>query len=257
MKIVVPLAIALLAAGCADTRPASQPASTPRAAAVAPQPQPSAEVRDAQQRLRALGYYDRSVDGLWGPDTQAAVERFQRSRNLPMTARLDGATMSALRTAQSEPITITDQTDVRTVQNRLRQLNFYKGPADGVWGSGTQIALENFQRARGLQVGHVTGPTLVAMGLDPAAFPARPDTRGSVASMTGSTLEPNVVRGIQQRLRQTGFYRGPVDGVWGAGSQAALERFQKSRGLEANGQLNPTTISSLGLDPNNLSASTR
>jgi hypothetical protein len=43
--------------------------------------------------------------------------------------------------------------------------------------------------------------------------------------------------------------------VWGRSTQNALIQFQRSRGLEANGQLNPMTISALGLDPNNLSGS--
>ena len=48
------------------------------------------------------------------------------------------------------------------------------------------------------------------------------------------------------------FYRGAVDGIWGAGTQAAIERFQQGRGLQATGQVNPATAQALGLDPNNL-----
>jgi N-acetylmuramoyl-L-alanine amidase len=73
--------------------------------------------------------------------------------------------------------------------------------------------------------------------------------------MAGNTLDRGVVRGIQQRLRQFGFYRGTSDGIWGPRTQSGLTAFQRSRGLEATGQLNPTTISALGLDPNNLAAS--
>jgi N-acetylmuramoyl-L-alanine amidase len=71
----------------------------------------------------------------------------------------------------------------------------------------------------------------------------------------GRPLEPRVVRGVQQRLRQQGFYSGNPDGKWGPRTQDAMQRFQKSRGLEASGDLNPATATALGLDPNNLATS--
>ncbi len=249
MKRLVVLAAALLLAACADVH-GSAPSGT---AATAPAAvQPSAEVRDTQERLGAYGLYDGPIDGLWGPETQAAVERFQRGHGLAVTQRLDPPTLNAIRSANaSAPIPINDPTAVRTVQNRLQQLKFYSGPADGVWSLQTQQALERFQQARGLQVGQLNEATVAAMGLDPVAFPQA--SQASVAG--GSPLEPGVVRGVQRRLRQLGFYSGRIDGVWGERTHVSLERFQRSRGLEATGHLTPETASALGLDPNNLSAS--
>ena len=116
------------------------------------------------------------------------------------------------------------------------------------------MALESFQRSKGLQVGQINGATVAAMGLDASAFPTR-TAAAPPATVAGNTLEPSVVRSVQQRLRQFGFYRSSPDGVWGPRTRQALSNFQRSRGLEGNGQLNPTTISALGLDPNNLAAS--
>lgn len=67
-------------------------------------------------------------------------------------------------------------------------------------------------------------------------------------------LAPEVVRAIQGRLRQLGFYPGQIDGIWGPSMQSSLERFQQGRGLQATGQLTPATTTALGLDPNNLAA---
>ncbi len=249
----VTMATVLAVAGCGGTRTATT--TPPPAQAYAPQPsapQPSADVRDAQQRLRDLGYYNGPIDGLWGPDTRAAVEQFQRGRRLPVTADLDDSTRRAMRnTAAAAPVSLSNPTDVRTVQNRLRQLHFYNGPADGVWGRDTQEAVERFQQSRGLPVGQVNQATMSAMGLDPRAF----DQRSASSQAGGAPLDPTVVRGVQNRLRRLGYYSGRADGVWGARTQASVERFQRSRGLEPTGDLNPMTASALGLDPNNLSLS--
>ena len=242
-------AAGVLIAGCSGTPVATTTAVPPPQAAV--QPQPSPDVRDAQARLQRMGFYSGPVDGLWGPDTRDAVEEFQRSRGLPVTAELDDTTRHAMRNVASAPVSLSDPTDVRTVQNRLRQLHYYDGPADGVWGRDTQAAVERFQQSRGLRVGQVDQSTIAAMGLDARAF----QTRTAANEAGGVPLDPAVVRGVQRRLRQLGYYHGPADGVWGARTQEAMERFQRSRGLEPTGDLNPMTASALGLDPNNLELS--
>ncbi|MBV8534948.1 MAG: peptidoglycan-binding protein [Alphaproteobacteria bacterium] len=243
-------ATGILIAGCSGT-PVATPSQGPSPQAAVPQPQPSPEVRDTQRRLQAMGFYNGPVDGLWGADTRAAVEDFQRSRGLPVTAQLDDPTRRALRNVASAPVSLSDPTDVRTVQNRLRQLHYYNGPADGVWGRDTQASVERFQQSRGLRVGQVDQATLAAMGLSAQAF----RTRTAASEGGGVPLDPAVVRGVQRRLRQLGYYHGSADGVWGARTQEATERFQRSRGLEPTGDLNPMTASALGLDPNNLELS--
>jgi peptidoglycan hydrolase-like protein with peptidoglycan-binding domain len=241
---------ALLLTACADTR--STTTSRP-ATVAAVQTEPSAEVRDAQQRLHTYGHYSGPIDGMWGPETQAAVERYQQNRGLAVTGKLDDATRNALRVPAASPVALADPTDVRTIQNRLRQLNFYNGPADGVWGAETQVAMERFQRSRNLEAGQVNVATIQAMGLNPASFPTRHAV--AAAPVIHEPLQPGVVRGVQQRLRQYGYYNGRIDGRWGPMTERGLANFQRSRGLEGTGHLNPTTASALGLDPNNLSLS--
>lgn len=144
------------------------------------------------------------------------------------------------------------------VQERLRQVGAYPGRADGVWGPDSQAALERFQQARGLQVtGNLNQATAATLGLNPSdILTDRPDMRpganGAPAVASSDTLSRGAVRNVQSRLRNLGFYRGQIDGSWGPGTQAAVERFQQGRGLQPSGQINPTTAQALGLDPNNL-----
>lgn len=141
---------------------------------------------------------------------------------------------------------------IMQVQERLRQQGFYAGRADGAWGADSQTALERFQQSRGLQVsGQLNAATASMLGIDPVALVA------AAPAPPPEPLSAEVVRAVQQRLRVSGQYRGGVDGVWGPGTQRALERFQQARGLQATGQMNPATAQALGLDPNNLGGSAR
>ncbi|HYZ61742.1 MAG TPA: peptidoglycan-binding domain-containing protein [Acetobacteraceae bacterium] len=148
------------------------------------------------------------------------------------------------------------QAGVAIVQQRLKQTGAYAGRTDGIWGRESAIALERYQRAQRLQPsGQLNPATVATLGLNPADLlaPAAAVPPAAPAA-AAEPLAPEVVRTIQGRLRQLGFYPGQIDGIWGPTMQAALERFQQGRGLQATGQLNPATVTALGLDPNNLAA---
>jgi hypothetical protein len=40
-------------------------------------------------------------------------------------------------------------------------------------------------------------------------------------------LAPEVMRAIQGRLRQLGFYPGQIDGLWSPAMQSSIERFRQ------------------------------
>ena len=148
---------------------------------------------------------------------------------------------------------------VTAVQEKLRQAGAYTGRADGVWGPDSQAALERYQTTHGLVASTQLNPaTAATLGLAPsellAAGPGAGPAPGTPAAMATEPLNAAAVRNIQQRLKALDFYRGEVDGIWGASTQAAIERFQQGRGLQATGQMNPVTARELGMDPSNLGA---
>lgn len=57
---------------------------------------PSQVIVNVQQELRREGYYRGSIDGLIGPMTRTALERYQRDRGLYVTRAIDGPTLAAL-----------------------------------------------------------------------------------------------------------------------------------------------------------------
>lgn len=58
-------------------------------------------------------------------------------------------------------------------------------------------------------------------------------------------LDDSVIRSAQQALKQTGIDVGPIDGVLGARTQAALREFQKQQNLPQSGQLDEQTAKAL------------
>ena len=55
------------------------------------------------------------------------------------------------------------------------------------------------------------------------------------------------VKNVQRKLKKLGFNPGRLDGVFGKKTRAALIRFQKSRGLVADGIAGPRTLAALNL----------
>jgi len=55
---------------------------------------------------------------------------------------------------------------------------------------------------------------------------------------------PEVAR-IQQRLQELGSYLGPIDGIFGGGTEAAVKTFQQSAQLGVDGRVGPQTWAAL------------
>ena len=164
---------------------AAQPAPPPLSYV---QPLSTTGIQGVQHKLRQSGVYSGRIDGIWGADSETALERFQQTNQLQVTGQLNQATAATLgldanalvatpAAAPAPPPPPADHllpASVRTLQARLGALGFYSGPVDGVWGGGTQTAIEGFQRARGLQPDGQLGPaTITAMGLTPEALAYR------------------------------------------------------------------------------------
>jgi hypothetical protein len=60
--------------------------------------------------------------------------------------------------------------------------------------------------------------------------------RGSLGAEVGQ---------IQQRLKDSGLYNGPIDGSYGGGTEAAIKLFQRNSGLQVDGDTGPATWAKL------------
>lgn len=69
----------------------------------------------------------------------------------------------------------------------------------------------------------------------------------SVSTLSKLGSRGNEVRRIQTKLKELGYYRGSVDGIYGVATQKAVRSFQKNCGITADGIAGPKTLKYLGL----------
>ena len=124
---------------------------------------------------------------------------------------------------------------VRVVQSTLRRLGWQPGPVDGLYGPLTQAAVTRFQAASQVGVDGIVGPQTRQALTRAENEPLR---RGAgFAEPQGSPR----VRALQVRLQRHGLRPGPVDGLFGPLTQAAVERLQRSGNVPASGVANTRT----------------
>ncbi|MFZ0013516.1 MAG: peptidoglycan-binding protein [Acidimicrobiia bacterium] len=144
-----------------------------------------------QTDLRTIGYYQGDVDGLYGPKTIEAVERFQEDNGLPVTGLVDPPTQASLQIALAGR----SSAEVGGLQAILIATGYYSGTVDGVWSPAVESALIDLQNDLGVPAtGAVDAATLRAMGEAlagadqepsvPTTEPSAPETTGSLTATT-------------------------------------------------------------------------
>ncbi len=69
-----------------------------------------------------------------------------------------------------------------------------------------------------------------------------------VAAVLRQGSKGSDVKEVQRRLKNWGYYKGSVDGVFGAQTKAAVISFQKKNGLTADGVVGKATYQALGMN---------
>ncbi|MBD1874569.1 peptidoglycan-binding protein [Nodosilinea sp. FACHB-131] len=110
--------------------------------------------------------------------------------------------------------------------------------ADGYFGPGTAIAVEQFQRSQGLPADGVVGPaTWARLQQSP---PAQSLAQNRLLRLTNPLTSGSDVLTLQQALSRQGI-AVTADGIFGPGTDRAVRQFQSSRGLTADGVVGPET----------------
>jgi hypothetical protein len=115
---------------------------------------------------------------------QSALDAVQREvdRARPRLEQEGRARLRAMSGASRQPVSQPDPT-VKAVQERLNALGYDAGPADGLAGARTYVAIEAFQKDQGIAVNGSASPALLA-----ALVTARPETQGRAVQSLDSSL---------------------------------------------------------------------
>ncbi len=211
-------------------------------------------VLQLQKRLQELGYYASRLDGVYLTEDITAVRAFQKASGLKVDGKAgyqtqsllysDGAIRGNAVTGGTTSATLrygSTGAEVSTLQNRLIELGYLTGTADGKFGIATKSALIAFQKASNLVGDGVAGAkTLAALNSTTAA--------GNTVS-TSTTLRvgtvSDAVKDLQNRLITLGYLTGKADGNFGVQTSLALMAFQKANGLTADGVAGAKTLNKI------------
>ena len=156
------------------------------------------DVKVLQRALKRAGYDAGTIDGIFGPRTEAAVRAFQRANGLTVDGIVGPRTWAALAPYMEVEESWLRKGDrgpeVQMLQLALERTGFSPGALDGIFGTRTDAAVRAFQRANGLQADGIVGPrTLAALKPYLTGYVEytvkRGDTLSSIARRYGTTVQ--------------------------------------------------------------------
>lgn len=238
------------------------------------------EVRAVQQRLKELGYLKGSVDGDFGAATESAVRAFQQANNLTVDGKVGKNTLTKLNSNNAVPASAAKPTNtpkpkptntpkptatpdlthdsylqegsngkkVKQLQERLIELGWLSGKADGDFGGATAAAVKAFQKRAGLWDDGIAGPD-TQKKLYSSSAPKTSTAAASVGESLKEGMSGDAVRSLQKRLKELDYYSGSTDGKFGEGTKNAVIAFQQANGLKADGIAGTSTLNKLHDNP--------
>ena len=97
---------------------------------------------------------------------------------------------------------------------------------------------------------------IFAIGLSITHITTSPEITKSYAYVLKQGSSGANVKTMQQKLKNWGYYKGKVDGIFGAQTRSAVIYFQRKNGLVADGIVGKKTLSALGMATSSTNTST-
>ncbi|MEM7303332.1 MAG: peptidoglycan-binding protein [Pseudomonadota bacterium] len=167
----------------------------------------------------------------------------------PLFSTRDGMTTKSIAPA-SKRVTNTIAPEIREmvseIQTALQDKGYYEGRVDGILGSRTRAAIEEFQEQADLEInGRPSAKLLTYILVSPQSLSRVKPT--NVVAVETATPTPKAVETaddekrdmiakIQSGLRNYGDETIVVDGIFGEQTASAIRRFQLDFGMEITGE---------------------
>ena len=189
-----------------------------------------------QDRLRALGYLADGADGIYGERTQEAVALFQEENGLSGSGSATRETLQRLYASNAsacQSYIYMERGDtgyrVRELNERLKELYYYEGTPGSTYNNATVAAVRRLQAELGLRQTGVATASLQSRLFASNA----PEYSGYITLQRGDSNDR--VAALQRRLRDLNYYDANITGNFGSVTQAAIELFQRTAGLDVTG----------------------
>ena len=112
------------------------------------------------------------------------------------------------------------------LQTQLQQAGYYEGEIDGLYGPQTVDGVKRLQSDNGLP------PTRVRR----RGTPTRSEDTLAELGRQAAEQELTQIAALQTVLTLTGYWTGPIDGIWSDELTTALQAFQTALGVDAPGR---------------------
>ena len=220
----------------------------------------SERMLEIERALYSLGYHDDNFDALLDDVTRKALRSFQAANELPVTGEADSATLNLLDsgmgiTCHQYLVELKDEysnlpilqsgssgESVSGLQKKLKDLGYFGGECDGMFGEATLAAVKRFQMANGLtETGTADRSTQYRLN-EGTPLSWQSFLESSIAVFGDTGLH---VRQLQRKLKELGYFGGDATGNFGELTQQAVTAFQERNGLEATGIADLTTVTIL------------
>lgn len=199
--------------------------------------QEGSDIKILQQQLYELNYllYEEDVNGYYGRKTEHAVTEMQKSNGLEQTGTINLTTLNFLYSENVKAYTINKKSSpdiILKYQLRLRELGYYFGECNGVYGDDFKTAVAEYQLNNSQYADGLIGPS--------TKFSLDSKYARSFALFLGDRNK--YVRMIQNRLVELNYLDiAQARGYYGEFTAQAVALFQEANGLEVTGAINGET----------------
>jgi peptidoglycan hydrolase-like protein with peptidoglycan-binding domain len=176
-------------------------------------------IAQIQNALKSFGYDPGVIDGNLGKNTRKAIKKFQIAKGISPTGKIDSRTYFEL--LENPRIETKENKSTVLAEKQKADLEF------------KNVIQENTVSEQNKTI---ENPPETIAQLQPKA--AIQDNKFVKKNETDKRVG---LKYFQSVLKRLGFYKGKIDGIAGKNTRLAIKKYQKTRGLKADGILGNMT----------------